>query len=70
MSYSINEAKNDQALDIDLALQLRDSSALYTLAAQVKEQGDDEHAEVLRDIARRIDREDMAYDEARDNGEI
>jgi hypothetical protein len=70
MSYSINEAKNDQTLDIDLALQTRDSEALYHWARIVKEQGDDEKAEALRDTARRIDREDMSYDEARDNGEI
>jgi len=70
MSYSINEAENDQALDIDLALQTRDSEALYHWARVVKEQGDDEKAETLRNIAHRIDREDMSYDEARDNGEI
>jgi hypothetical protein len=70
MSYSISEAKNDQALDIDLALQTRDSEALYHWARIVKEQGEDEYAQILKDAARRIDREDMSYDEARDNGEI
>jgi len=70
MSYSISEAENDQTLDIDLALQTRDSEALYHWARVLKEQGDDEEAEALLKAARRIDREDMSYDEARDNGEI
>jgi hypothetical protein len=62
MSYSIQEAIEEQNAAIDQALQSRDSEALYQLADIVKEQGEDELAEELTAAARRIDREDWSYD--------
>lgn len=70
MSYTIKEAQGEQEQAIATALQTRDSEALYQLAAQIKEQGDDEEAERLFVIARGLDREDWAYDEAKDEGLI
>ena len=64
MSYSIKDAIDERNHEVDEALQTRDSEALYTLASLYKEEGDDEMAEKLTSIAKRIDREDNAYDEA------
>lgn len=46
------------------AINSRDSEALVKLAQIVKEQGDDEQAEDLLAEAKRIEKEDWAYDEA------
>lgn len=64
MSYSIREAGAEQQQAIVAAINSRDSEALYNLAQIVKEQGDDEQAEVLLTEAKKIDREDWAYDNA------
>jgi hypothetical protein len=60
MSLELHE--QDQA--VYDAIKTRDSEALYQLAAQVKEQGEDEQAEALLAEAKRIDKEDWAYDNA------
>jgi hypothetical protein len=71
MSYSIQEAKNDQQLDIDIALMTRDSESLKGLAQQLKKQGEDEKAEQLLTIAKAIEQDEhdeyWAYDEWVDN---
>ena len=64
MSYQINEAVVERQDMIDTALHTRDSEMLYHLAQFEKEEGDDETAEHLLAIAKRIDREDNAYDES------
>lgn len=58
---------HDRQIEIKEALETRDSEALYTLARLEKEDGQDEYAESLQIHARRIDKEDAAYDEERDN---
>jgi hypothetical protein len=65
MSYTIQEARLEQDMNIVDAIVTRDSEALYQLAGIVKEQGDDEEAERLQTIARQIDREDSQQDQAR-----
>lgn len=67
MSYSHKEANQEQDEAIFNALDTRDSEALYQLAQVVKEQGDDEQAETLLRVAKRIDEEDGAFDNNRDN---
>jgi len=67
MSYSIEEAQRDQDRAIYEALDTRDSEALYQLADALKEQGEDEEADQLLKVARKIDNEDNAYDQSRDN---
>jgi phage shock protein A len=67
MSYTTREAKNERTLEVELAQMTRDSEALYSLARQFKEEGEDEIAEELLAQAKKIDREDWAYDEHRDN---
>ena len=57
MSYSIQEAINDRQLDIECAIMTEDSEALFQLAQIVKEEGNDEQAEQLLAIARRINEE-------------
>lgn len=64
---SINQSIDERQLDIELALTTRDSEALYRLAGLEKEEGNDEVAEDLQTHAKRIDREDMQFDEHRDN---
>lgn len=64
MSYSIYEASAEQQQAIVAAINSRDSEALYQLAQIVKEQGDDEQAEDLLTEARKIEKEDWAYDNA------
>lgn len=61
---TINQSKDERQLDIELALMTRDSEALYRLASLEKEEGNDEVAEDLQAHAKRIDREDWAYDNA------
>jgi hypothetical protein len=67
MSHNITDAIIDQNSRIDLALETRDSEALYQIAEEVKEQGEDELAETLLASAKRIDREDWSYDAANNN---
>lgn len=64
MSYSIREASAEFTQMIVAAINGRDSEALYQLAQIVKEQGDDEQAEALLIEAKRIEKENWAYDEA------
>lgn len=47
MSYTINEAKNERALDIECATIARNPQELQRLALLAKEEGDDEQAEAL-----------------------
>lgn len=70
MSYSMKEANEERSQEVTTALQTRDSEALYQLAALYKEEGEDEYAETLLMAAKKIDREDWAYDEAKDNNEL
>lgn len=67
MSYSIDKAKDERQLEIEEAINARNSEALYHLAGLEKEEGNDEVAEDLLTRAKKIDREDWAYDEAKDN---
>jgi hypothetical protein len=67
MSYSNQEAKDERDQEVSEAMQTRDSEALYHLAGLYKEEGEDEYAETLIMAAKKIDREDWAYDEAKDN---
>jgi hypothetical protein len=64
MSYTNNEAKGEREEAVQLALQSRDSEALYKLAEMYKKAGDDEYAETLRFAAKKIDAEDL-NDQAR-----
>ena len=54
--------KEERDTEIYEALNTRDSEALYTLASLEKEEGNDEEAEKLIKIARKIDDQDQAYD--------
>ena len=63
MSYSIQEAKAELEHDIFIALETRDSEALRNLAERL----DADEAEVLLDTAKKIDLDDMAYDEFNNN---
>lgn len=63
MSIELNERR----IDIECALMTNDSEALYRLAQLEAKEGNDEYAHALLAEARRIDREDWAYDEAVDN---
>ena len=65
--YTTQEINMDRSIEVHEAVDTRDSSALFRLARLEKEEGNDEFAESLYQLARRIDREDMAYDEMRDN---
>jgi hypothetical protein len=68
MSYSPRHAQTERDQEVTEALQTRDSGALYRLAGLYKEEGEDEYAETLIMAAKKIDREDWAYDEAKDEG--
>jgi hypothetical protein len=68
MSYSPKQAKDDRDQEVTEALQTRDTEALYRLAGLYKEENEDEYAETLIMAAKKIDREDWAYDEAKDEG--
>lgn len=67
MSYSSRQAIDERQTEIFEALRTRDSEALYHLASMEKEEGNDEVAEELLQQAKKIDREDWSYDEAKDN---
>lgn len=67
MSTTPSTVKEEQSIEIYNALNTRDSEALYHLAEQLKEQGDDEGAEDLVTQAKRFDKEDWQMDEVRDN---
>ena len=54
--------REERDTEIYEALNTRDSEALYTLANIEKEEGNDEEAEKLIKVARKIDDEDQAYD--------
>lgn len=65
--YQQTDAEFKQAQAIDQALETRDIEAMYRLAAEIKEQGDDEEAERFIKIAQRWNHEDWAHDEANNN---
>lgn len=67
MSYSITHSKMERVQEIEEALGTRDMEKLFKLAEKESKEGNDEYAEILRDNAKRIDREDWQFDEARDN---
>ncbi len=64
MSYSEQEARWERQEEITTAIDQRDSERLYQLADLEAEEGNDEVAEELKKIAKNIDREDWAYDNA------
>ena len=64
MSYSIAQAKDERSIQVNQALQERDTTMLHVLSELYKEEGEDETADELRTIAKRIDRDDWAYDNA------
>lgn len=67
MSYAITYAKAEEMTAVETAVEQRDVEGLFKLARVAKKAGNDEFAEILVDNAKRIDREDWAYDEAVDN---
>lgn len=67
MGYSIKEAIDERQQEVDKALQESDSEKLFQLAELFKEEGDDEEAEVLLATAKRIERDEWAYDEFKEN---
>jgi len=65
MSYSIEQAKQERAMEISYAMKGVDApEKLIELATQVKKEGEDELAEYLIHKATRME---FAYDEANDN---
>lgn len=64
MSYSEQEARWEREEAIALAMETSDSEALYQLASLEKEEGNDETATELIRVAKMIDRNDWAYDNA------
>jgi len=64
MSYSEQEARWEREEEIAKAIETSDSEALYQLAGLEKEEGNDETAAELIRVARMIDRNDWAYDNA------
>jgi len=67
MSYSHQEARYELDNRIEEALHSRNTEALSELADIIKEQGDDETAEMLKTTARRLNNEDWSYDESINN---
>ena len=67
MSYSESEARWEREEEISTAIEQRDSERLYELAGLEQEEGNDETAEELRRLAKAIDKEDWAYDNAISN---
>lgn len=67
MSYSTQDAQLHQTEIINQAIKERDEEKLYTLAQYAKGDGEDELADYLVQQARRIYREDWAYDESINN---
>lgn len=67
MSYSPRQAVDERRAEVYTATKEEDAEKLYHLAAQFKEEGDDELAEDLYKIARRIERDEWSYDEANNN---
>lgn len=64
MSYSEQEARWEREEEIAKAMETSDSEALYQLAGLEKEEGNDETAAELIRVAKMIDRNDWAYDNA------
>ncbi len=65
--YTTQELNADRANEVHDAVETRNSEALFRLSRLEKEEGNDEFAESLYQLARRIDDADMAYDQWRDN---
>lgn len=64
MSYSDDEARWEREEAIQLALETDDSEALYQLASLEADEGNDETAAELIRVAKMIDKNDWAYDNA------
>ena len=64
MSYNPQAERDDE---VSTALQTRDAAALLRLARLYKKEDEDEYAETLQMAAKKIEEEDWAYDEAKDN---
>lgn len=58
---------HDRARDVRSAYDSRDVEELFRLANLESKDGNDEYAETLKQIAKRFDREDWAYDESINN---
>jgi hypothetical protein len=67
--WKTKDALADEAMAIAKAIESRDVEGLRKLAHIVAAE-DEEHGMRLMEIATEFDREDMSFDEARDNGEI
>ena len=61
------EVKEERANDIRLAVEGRDAEMLYYFADLEEKDENEEYADSLRQLAKRIEREDVAYDEHVDN---
>jgi hypothetical protein len=59
MSYAPIEATNERQLEIELAIYTENADVLHRLSRREKAEGNDEFAQVLRDIAIRIEREQV-----------
>ena len=64
MAYSHREAQWERTEAIEDALAREDGERLLDLADQAKGEGEDELAEFLRKEGKRIQREEMLYDES------
>ena len=67
MSYSPKAAIDERATDVYHAIQTRDIEGLYHLANLYKKEGYDDIAEALQADARKMEKEEWAYDEANNN---
>jgi hypothetical protein len=65
--FSIKDARLDRQECVQWAIQNDDNEQLYKLAQLFKEEGEDEVADELRKLARQAEKNNWAYDEARDN---
>ena len=64
MGYSLQHANLERTEAIHQALNKEDSDQLLTIADQVKKEDEDELAEYLVQQARRIRKDEWAYDES------
>lgn len=67
MSYTIEDARYELQQDFEHALNTDDMEFVADVAERLKLAGEDEDAEVLRNIISQAHNDDWAYDEYRDN---